>query len=303
MWATRALHAICATTLLLASALTSPGARAQPPAGKTSCFDAAEQAQLLRYHGDFVGARPGLIACASEGCPAAVRRDCADWLAQVDAATPSVAIHARDSRGRDVIGVRVLIDGALVADKLGGTAIAANPGAHRIRLETSSGATFEEQVLLTEGQKERLVDATFSVELGTDGMPPSPGATGTEPPPGPGTETGGGSRMLLVGGFGVLGLVGLGVATYFEVAGQKEYSDLKNGCGATRSCGSSDNDSSKQKLYVFAPVSLGVGVISLGVAAGLLLLGHHAPPPSAGWRLDVMPTAGTGAAAVFAAHF
>jgi hypothetical protein len=296
---------------MVAIVLASAGAQAQA-SSKASCFDAAEQAQLLRDRGDLVGARPGLITCASQVCPAVVRHDCLTWLAQVDAATPSLTFHARDSRGHDVIGVRVLIDGALVAEKLGGKAIAANPGAHRIRFETASGAAHEEQVLVTEGQKERLVDVSFTVELEADGKPPPSGAEAAPSPTTPNHSAGasgsdgvqrGSSRTWLVAGFGATAVLGLGLSTYFEIAGQNEYSSLKNNCGMSASCQQSDVDSSKQKLYVLAPVTFGLGVISLGVAAAVLLLGHDAPRASAVWRLDVLPTAGTGAAASFAAQY
>ena len=311
MGTTCRLRALLGIALVSAVVLGDASAGAQP-AGKGACFDAAEKAQLLRYHGDLVGARPQLIACASEECPAAVRHDCADWLAQVDAATPTVTIHARDARGRDVIGARVLIDGAVVAERLGGTAISANPGAHRIRLETPSGATYEEQVLLTEGRKERLIDATFSVELGPDGMPIAPGSPSSSAGPagsatspgegggagGAGTGGSGGGRLLLVGGLGVIGAVGISLATYFEVAGQKEYNDLKNGCGTTRSCSQSGIDTSKQKLYVLAPVTFGVGVVALGAAAALFFFGRHDAAEhatSAGWSFGVTGAPGIGA--------
>jgi hypothetical protein len=292
-------RAAAVSTLVLTGALLASHAAA---AANDACFDAAEQGQLLRVRGDLVGARQQLIVCTADGCPATVRHDCAQWLAQVEAATPSITVHARDMRGQDVIGARVLLDDRVVAPRLDGTAIVANPGPHRVRLETPSGARYDEEILLTEGQKERLIDARFDVALGADGMPPRVAPEGA-PTPTVRADGGLGSATVLAGGLAVLGLVGLGLATYFEIAGQNEYSALHNGCGPTKSCAQGDIDASKQKLYVLAPVTFGVGVVSLGVAAGVLLLGRKAETRAAELRIDVVPVRGVGGAAMMTRQF
>jgi hypothetical protein len=278
----------------VAVTLAPPLARAD---GKSACFDAAEHAELARHQGDLLAARKELLVCASgSSCPAAVRSDCTHWLDEVDAALPSIVLHARDAAGHDVIEARVLVDGVAMADRLGGTALSVNPGAHTIRIETADGAVSEEQIMAVEGQKERLVDVTVTAPSAPAGNPPA-----APPPPAPAPQPATrSSRPWLLGGLAVVGVVGVGLATYFEVAGQDQYNNLKSGCGAKGTCSPSDVSSNKQMLYVLAPVSFGVGVVALGVAGALWLLNVPAADPSraAAWRLDVGPTPGGGVAAI-----
>jgi hypothetical protein len=269
-------------TFVAAVLFTSGAAKAD---AQTACFDAAEQGQLLRYRADLLAAQKRFFVCASDSCPAAVRHDCARWLVEVEAAMPSVAIHARDARGHDVIDARVLVDGVLLAEKLSGSAVPLNPGAHTLRLE-AAGAVFEDRILVTEGQKDRVVDATFANEVPRAGVPP-PRETAV-----PDGER---SSWLLPGIFAGIGVVALGLGAYFEVSGQNEYGDLKNGCARTSSCLQGDVDANKRKLYLLAPISLGVGVVSLGVAAGVLLLAGHRASAADSWRLGAAPLVGGGA--------
>lgn len=259
---------------------------------KDACFDAAEKAQSLKQSHDLLAARKQLALCVADACPDAVRHDCGGWLAEVDAATPTFSVHARDARGRDVLGARVLLDGAVVAESLGGAAMPANPGAHKLRLEAKSGAKFEAEVNLVEGQKDRVVEASFDVPLDADGnavAAPPPPAASPKPPPPPATGTR--TSTYVAAGLGVVGVAGLALATVFELTGQSAYRDLKNGCGALGECSSSAVSSAKTKLYVLAPVSFGVGVASLATGVAILAL-RSKSSSSTGVRFDVRPTTG-----------
>jgi hypothetical protein len=266
-------------------------------ADTTACFDAAEQAQLLRYNGDLVGARDKLMGCTSGECPTTVARDCTRWLGEVTQALPSLAIHARDSRGHDVIGAAVVIDGRRVAPQLGGIAVAINPGAHTIRLETPSGAVYDEKILAVEGQKERVLDATFPVALNVDG-------TRSEPPP-ERSQSAHGDHPVdgLALGFAAIGVSGIALATYFELAGQSEHSALEKGCGTSGTCSQGAVDSSKEKLYYEAPITFALGVVSMGIAAGLFFLGHPQPSRQATWQFGVTPMPWAGMMGVAAHRF
>jgi hypothetical protein len=278
----------------------APGrAAGEPRADKATCFDAAEQAQLLRYNGDLVSARDKLMGCASSDCPAAVARDCTRWLGEVTQALPSLAVHAKDSRGHDVIEAAVVIDGRRVAVQLGGIAVAINPGPHTIRLETPAGVTHEEKILVVEGQKERVLDVTFSADLNLDGT------RAEAPPVRPQPARGGHAVDGIALAFAAVGLSGLALATYFELAGQSEYRALERGCGLSGTCSQGAVDSSKDKLYYGAPISFGVGLLSMGVAAGVFLLGHRRPSSqvTAAWQFGVMPMEREGMLGVAAHRF
>jgi hypothetical protein len=272
--------------------------------GKDACFDAAEQAELARHQGDLMTAHKDLLVCAAGGsCPLAVRRDCTQWLGEVEAALPSIVIHARDGEGHDVVDARVLVDGAQVADRLTGTALPLNPGPHRIRLETATGGTYEEQIVAVEGQKDRLVEATISSHPSEGGSTTPPADAAPAAPASSERQASG--RLWLVGGLAALGVVGLGFATGFEVAGQSQYGNMKNGCAKTGNCLPDDVSSTKQMLYVLAPMSFAVGVVALGAAGALWLLRGPAPPPTtgAGWTFDVATVSGLGAEGTVTGRF
>ncbi len=244
---------------LLCAAVTWLPARADADT-TTTCIDAAEQGQVLRDQRDLVGARKQLLVCAMDQCPAAVRDDCLKWLGEVEAKMPSIVLHARDAGGHDVIDARVLIDGVVVADRLDGAAMPLNPGAHRIRLEARAGGIATEEILVAEGQRQRLVEVIVQQDGQPQAETPSRDTTGSSRP----------STTIAVA-LGAVGVVALGIGTYFEIAGQSSYADLRDGCGLTRACAQDDVDASKRQLHLWAPLGFGVGVASLGVAAAILL--------------------------------
>src|SRR4029077_3606050 len=117
---------------------------------KLACVHRHEDAQVARRSGKLLAARAALLACSREACPDAVRGDCVDWLEEVNRSVPSVVITARD-RGADVVEVTVSLDGELVATRLTGSAVEADPGEHHFRLASARGLTVERTVLMSEG--------------------------------------------------------------------------------------------------------------------------------------------------------
>src|SRR5262245_10917168 len=91
---------------------------------KRTCVAANEEAQKLRRDGKLRATRGQLLVCARPECPVVVRQDCAQWLNEVVAATPSIVVAARDSAGKETLAVKVSIDGALVLQKLDGKSYA-----------------------------------------------------------------------------------------------------------------------------------------------------------------------------------
>ena len=99
------------SSLALTLALASP-THAAPPDGKTVCFDAYPEAQKHRKAGKLRAAQKELVICSQDACPAAVRRDCAQWLGEVTGELPSVLVVATDPEGKDTAAVRVTVDGS-----------------------------------------------------------------------------------------------------------------------------------------------------------------------------------------------
>jgi hypothetical protein len=227
------------------------------------CAAAAERAQSLRDAAKLRAALGELLACARVTCPAVVREDCAKWVVELQEQMPTIIVRAHDSRGRDVAGVRVLVDGAPLMGRLEGVAVGVDPGTHRFRFQAASGAATELELVINEAEKRRVVPVAFDVALEVDGTAPAVAPTSPSEPS---------SRLPLyvVGG---IGIAALGSFTYFELRGQSDYRALRDGCARTRTCAQSDVDAARTELVV-GVISLGTAVLAAGVFSWLLLRGE-----------------------------
>ena len=125
------------------------------------CIAAAEQSQPLRHEGKLREARERLRTCSKPQCPAIVRSDCTKWLADVDASTPTIVVHATDPTGADLTDVRVLVDGKLAATAIDGRDIPLDPGPHTIRFERDGSPPMEQRMVADVGAQHRLLSVTF----------------------------------------------------------------------------------------------------------------------------------------------
>jgi hypothetical protein len=178
-------------------------------------------------------------------CPSVVRGDCVDWLEQVDKSIPSVVVSVKINN-KDELNARVTVDGNLVTTKLDGKPIELNPGVHTFKVESAPWPMNEQQVLVNEGEKNRVLDVRF-------GNPEPPrGAEGPAKPeyrPVP-------VLTWVLAGVTVAGGVGFGV---FGSMGKKEKDNLQKTCAPF--CKDDDLKTVKRDL-LFADISLGVGVLS-----------------------------------------
>jgi hypothetical protein len=251
----------CLLTLTTGSAAWATDQRA-------ACVAAAEQAQQLRSDHQLNRAREELLKCAQATCPGVVRTDCTQWLAEVDAALPSVVLKAYDTSGKDIVAVRVLVDGVKLADRLSGLALPIDPGIHQFRYESPGMVPLEERVVVGEGEQRR----TLTVRLTPVSPVVRPDVAGA-PVPSAARRTD--TTPVLAYVFAGAGLVALGSFAYFGLKGRSEASDLAEGCGATKTCTEAQVDPVRTKLLV-ADVSLGIGLVSLGVATWLFFAHHPA---------------------------
>jgi hypothetical protein len=262
-----------------------------------ACASAAERAHALRRTSKLLEAREQLLVCAAATCPAVVQSLCTKWLSDVDVALPALTIRAQDSRGRDVVGVHVILDGRMWMDRLTGLPLTINPGLHRLRYETPAGSSKEEEVLVAEGERGRVLTVQFAVPLAQDGtaddsVVTAARAASSEPRPSPSA----GKKTIVPYIVGGAALAALGSFFYFELSSWSDYRRLRDECGQTREgCSSSDVDAIRAKITV-ALVSLGVGALGLGAATWLFL--SPAPDRSVRARLDLRPVTGGGMAGV-----
>lgn len=276
---------------VVAAALLVHGPRSAHADERESCISAAESAQALRDEGKYRRAREQMLVCARDVCPTTVKRDCVQWLGELDRDSPSVVVIAKDG-DRDVADVKVYLDNVLVADRLDGRPIPVDLGEHTLRFERA-GATKEERVLIGAGQKMRNIGVTF----GAAKKKPDEGGE----PAGP-REPGSIVPAVVVGSIGV---VAIGSAVLFGLQGKSDVDDLQK---CKPRCAESDVDSARTKLII-SDISTAVGVVALGVAAYMLITRPKGDAVSASataasrFRFDAGPTRGGGAAAGLTASF
>lgn len=223
------------------------------------CASAAEQAQQLRDEGKYRKGREQMLVCARDVCPGPIKSDCGKWLTDLDRDAPTVVFGARDQAttpARDLTEVKVSIDGVQVTERLDGKPLMVDAGEHTFKFEYQ-GEQKEEKVLVRSGEKGRSISVVFGAVV----APP--------PPPGGGDEKTEGSIVpaLVVGGIGV---VALGSFAIFGISGKNDVDDLESRCKPTRTCTEDEVDSARTKLIV-ADISLGIGVVALGVATYMIL--------------------------------
>jgi hypothetical protein len=260
---------------------------------KATCIEAYEQAQKLRQEGHMSDAKKKLMVCVREVCPPVLRRDCDQWLTDLNQVMPSIVIAAKGPQGSDVAEVKVMMDGHVLTEHLDGKAISLDPGMHSFRFVYGQLPPIEQQLLLREGEKNRAVAISFS-SAGPEAaaqQPTAPAASTEKHRPVP-------ASVYVLGGVGMLAL---GSFAYFGLQGRSAASDLD---ACKPNCLEADVDRARTKLII-ADVSLGVSVISLGTAVYLLLTRPEvdaAEKPATTTRWNVHPVAG-GAVAGFSGAF
>jgi hypothetical protein len=219
--------------------------------GVTACLDSADSGQTLRASHKLIEARAQFGLCAASTCPSAVQADCTKWVAEADKAIPTVVLGAKDDAGNDTFDVKVTVDGAPFANKLEGTALPVDPGAHTFRFQRPDGTWRERQVLVEEGQKAIPVAVTFAAPFAVA-------------PRGPARPLGRTLGWIV----GAVGIAGLGVGAVFTGI---TLSDKSAGdCDASGAC---HNFGAVNSARSVAPVA-GAGLIGGGalVVTGAALL-------------------------------
>lgn len=220
------------------------------------CTQAYVSGQHLMRSTHLLDAQAALLLCARDPCPAALRPECSQWLAEVQRALPSVVISVRSSVGADVRDVRVLVDGQPFLSHLDGTAKDLDPGDHRVRLEAQGADPLEQHVLLHEGEKARVLEFQLPAPKETSTIPAAP-------PPVPAETTSRPPRWIAYA-LGGLGVAATAAFAYFAIDGLSLYRQCHVNCASSHvSAGNRD--------WTGADISAGVALVSFGAGAYLLL--------------------------------
>ncbi len=273
---------------LLALAIVTYGSAARAD-GTEECVKAATEADRLRRDVTALRAASAQLAvCSADACPEVIRDDCRAWLREVDEQIPTVVLVADDGASTPLFDVRVLIGGAVVADKLDGKPLALDAGAHTVTFERAGRAPVEVKIVLVAGQKNVEVRAHMPEDKPPE--PPPPPRPPAEPPlPSlPAPREGPTSPLRTAGlGFAALGLVGVGVGAMFGMSAMAHRDDSR--CVDNR-CGPGSDPGALRDAGEAADLAtgffIGGGALVLGGAALFLL----APSPSRDARVWVKPS-------------
>lgn len=237
---------------------------------KKACLAAYEETQKLKKSGKLLDAKKQALVCAQSECPTVVRDDCTSWSVDLEKTIPSIVLVVTDADGKDITDAKAFIDGEEVTSHKEGKAIALDPGSHKLRVERVGYDTIEQDVVAHEGDKNRSIAVKFPKKGGEE---PAAKTPPTEAPPGetPAAPTTMVARPVpaaawVLAGVGIIGIAGFAT---FGTMGKSKKDDL-DARGCKPDCPSADVDAAKRD-FLIADVALGVGVISLGVAAVLTL--------------------------------
>lgn len=249
---------------------------------KKACLAAVDEGQNLRDQGKLTDAKAQFLVCASKSCPALVGKQCSDWYAEVEKDQPTVLFRAKDASGKEVVDVKVIVDGKAILEAISSQPLSLEPTEHAIRFEGKGGLVAMDRVVLRVGEKARVIELAFPVAT-----PKAGGAGGASSDP-----RASGFRIPLLGWVGG-GLFVAGAATtvVFAVMASGDEQDLRSTCAP--GCAADDRDAIETKLLV-ANVGMFVGLAGLAVAGVTTLLANRSPshtaarPPS-GLRVVATP--------------
>lgn len=275
----RAALSTAAVTSALAWSAAAAAQSAQPT--RAECLDGHKNAQELKQAGKFLEAQEHLQVCSAGSCPGAIITDCGNWITELEQATPSLIFQIRIDE-KEAFDANVTVDGKPVTDRA--HAFKVNPGRHTVRVEVGKFEPREEDVVLPEGQRMRLIQMDFTSKPTAAAAAPLAPAT---PPKEVVRPTPFVVYPLL--GLGVAGLAGFGT---FSLLGSSEQGKLEDRCEP----GCTDDDLSKMKrFYLIGDVSAGVGAAAL-LGAAIVYLARPSrevdAPQAAGLSFDLGPVRG-----------
>lgn len=256
----------------------------------------------VRYHIGFCEEKLGKLLTALGGYELAMQeaasvdpsfaKEVEERIGQLKARIPKLTLK----RGKSAKSGRIEIDGVSVGENSVGSPMPFDPGPHLVEVKLGEATKFSENVSLAEGDAKEVV-IEFSEQA------PTPGAVADKPvekDQSPAKKSGG-ALPWVIGGVGVAGLAAGGV---FFLMKQGKVSELEDACGADGNQCPPDKKSTYDdaKTYnTISMVSLGVGVVGVGIAATMLLTRKSSAPKAGYW---VAPAIGPGSGGVAAfGHF
>lgn len=221
---------------------------AQP--SRAQCLEAHRNAQELKQSSKLLEAQEHLRVCSSGSCPGAIITDCGNWISELEQVTPSMVFEIRLD-GKEAFDAKLFVDGKPVVDRA--HAVKVNPGRHTVRVELPPFEPREQDVVLPEGQRMRLISVEFATKA--NAAPPVAPAAVTPPPKETVRPT-----PVIVYPLLTLGIAGLGSFGAFSFLGKSEQNDLEKTCSPD--CTKAELAPMK-RWYLIGDISAGVGAAAL----------------------------------------
>jgi len=248
---------------LACAAWRGPATAAENP---LTCAQAYEKAQEERTAGRLKAAIEQLRTCIDSGCATFMREDCVRWMDQTESAIPTVVFSVRED-GKDVTTLEIVCDGNLLTGTLDGKALPVDPGLHEFTFKLAGLAPVTRQLLIREGERNRIIDVEFS-RPHESSPPPLPLVSSNVNTVVPDPRARPRVLPYALAGVGVLGVAGF---TVFGLLGNSAEGNLKRSCAPNCQPGQIDGVRTK---YILADTCMGVGLVSLGLATYMLVKRH-----------------------------
>jgi hypothetical protein len=200
-------------------------------------------------------------------------------------------------------GLSVSLDGAPLGDAAWGVGMPVDPGAHQITASAPNKQSYEQAVQVENGSTTIKIP---KLEASASGAAPPPVAVDQDVVKKPVTDESVSSKSQRTVGFviGGVGVVALGVGSYFGLHAMSKWSDRKDNCtnGCTETAKKAGDDAKSAALI--SDIGFGVGIIAAGVGTYLVLsakpsvesrsesTGAHARPARQARSLQVLPAFG-----------
>ena len=277
--------------LVVAAGLSSSAAARAADPTTADCLAAAEASLNFRNDHRLRAERAQDLICGAASCPADIRDECTRRLDMVNAAIPTIVFQVKDAAGNDLSAVRVTMDNDVLAERLEGTALSIDPGAHAFSFETAGQPKLERQFIIVEGQKDRRELIEFGLSCGAGRVWSESSrqcVPKTRPPSGP--------SPLQIAGIATMaaGVASAGVGAWFGVTMLTKRDEARRACPGA--CASQAGVQLWRDAVSNGNVATALFIAGgAGVAGGAILWWAGIPAPAS----DPTVTVGLGPASAF----
>ena len=187
------------------------------------------------------------------------------------------------AEARALDGLEIRLDGALLGAAVWGVAVPVDGGRHVVEAKATGREPFRQAVDVGPEKDSKSVRVPVLTEAPKVAPTPTPSAVApppvastSTPPPSPPPKSDTRTIAYVVGGVGV---VALGVGTFFGLSALSKQRDANNTCptaACTDSSAVAEQSTARSQAWV-SDISVGVGLVGISVATYLLLSGGSTP--------------------------